>query len=102
MLGSREVVDAVLTDHRTAPITGAEHALFRFIEKVNAESNQIQQDDIDAMKRAGWNEEAIYDAISVCALFRFYNTWIDATGVSDMPAASYAASGERMAAHGYV
>jgi len=37
----------------------------------------------------------------VCALFRFYNAWIDATGVHDMPAAAYAMSGKRMAASGY-
>ena len=46
---------------------------------------------------AGWSEEAVYDAITVCALFQFYNTWIDATGVSDMPAAAYEMSGKRLA-----
>ena len=34
--------------------------------------------------------------------FIFYNKWIDATGVSDMPAAAYAVSGERLATFGYV
>ena len=101
MLGSRELVDAVLADYRAAPISDAERALFAFIEKVNRDSTQIGQGDVDAMTAAGWSEEAIYDAITVCALFNFYNTWIDATGVSDMPAAAYEASGERMAAHGY-
>jgi hypothetical protein len=38
----------------------------------------------------------------VCALFNFYNKWIDATGVSDMSAAAYAASGDRLATFGYV
>ena len=46
--------------------------------------------------------QAIYDAITVCALFRFYNAWIDATGVHDLPAAAYAMSGKRMAEHGYI
>ena len=45
---------------------------------------------IDAAKGAGWSEEALYDAITVCALFNFYNTWIDATGVSDLPPEAYA------------
>jgi hypothetical protein len=39
--------------------------------------------------------------MTVCALFNFYNTWIDASGVSDMPAAAYAASGQRLATVGY-
>ena len=77
-------------------------ALFAFIEKMNAQSNQIRREDIDRLKAAGWSEEAVYDAITVCALFKFYNAWIDATGVHDLPAASYEMSGRRMAAEGYV
>ncbi len=92
----------MLEDFRSAPITEREKALFAFIEKVNRQSNATTQDDIDAVKAAGWSEEAIYDAITVCALFNFYNTWIDATGVHDMPAAAYEASGVRLADSGYV
>lgn len=91
----------MLEDYTTAPIDDREKALFRFIEKMNRQSNQLRQEDVNALTAAGWSEEAIYDAITVCSLFNFYNTWIDATGVSDMPAAAYTMSGERMAAHGY-
>jgi alkylhydroperoxidase family enzyme len=94
-------VDAVLEDFRTAPISDQEKALFAFLEKMNAESNRLGEEDLERVKAAGWSEEAIYDAITVCALFNFYNKWIDATGVGDMPAAAYTMSGERMAAHGY-
>jgi alkylhydroperoxidase family enzyme len=91
----------VLEDHRTAPISAKERALFAFIEKVNADSTTIGQADVDAAKSAGWSDEALYDAISVCALFQYYNTWIDATGVHDMPAAAYAEMGVRMSTKGY-
>jgi len=94
-------VEAVLEDYRTAPISAAERALFAFIEKMNRESTRIDQRDVDAVRDAGWSDEALYDAVTVCALFNFYNKWIDATGVSDMPAAAYAASGERLATFGY-
>ena len=66
-----------------------------------ANSTSIGQADADAVRRAGWSDEALYDAITVCALFEFYNNWIDATGVSDMPAVGYEASGKRLANHGY-
>ena len=95
------MVHAVLEDYRTAPISDREKSLFAFIEKMNRESSKLEQRDLDDAKSAGWSEEALYDAITVCALFNFYNKWIDATGVSDMPADAYAASGERMADHGY-
>jgi alkylhydroperoxidase family enzyme len=96
------VVDAVLADYRTAPIDDREKALFAFIEKMNAQSNLVRREDIDRLTAAGWSEEAIYDAITVCALFKFYNAWIDATGVHDLPEGSYELSGKRMAAEGYV
>jgi hypothetical protein len=91
----------VLDDFRTAPIDDREKALFAFIEKMNRESNRLSPEDVQAVKAAGWSEEAIYDAITVCALFNFYNKWIDATGVSDMPALAYEMSGERLATRGY-
>jgi alkylhydroperoxidase family enzyme len=95
------MVDAVLDDYRTAPISDAEKALFAFIDKMNRESTSLGPADIDAVKAAGWTDEALYDAITVCALFNFYNKWIDATGVGDMPDAAYVASGERLATVGY-
>jgi alkylhydroperoxidase family enzyme len=78
-----------------------EKALFELIEKVNRQSNQIRKEDLDRARAAGWTDEALYDAITVCALFNFYNVWIDATGVQDMPAEGYQASGKRLATQGY-
>ena len=92
----------MLADHRSAPIDEAHRALFTFVEKMNRQSTSIGQADVDALKSHGWSEEAIYDAITVCALFRFYNAWIDAAGVRDLPAEAYAMSATRMAAQGYV
>lgn len=101
MLEDRELVESVLEDYRASSLSDKDKALFAFIEKVNRTSNQIGQQDVDEVKRAGWSDEAIYDAISVCALFNFYNRWIDATGVHDMPASAYELSGKRLKEHGY-
>jgi len=95
-------VDAVLQDYRTAPIDNREKALFAFLDKMNRHSSQLRKEDVDEAKAAGWSDEALYDAVTVCALFNFYNKWIDGSGVSDMPAAAYAASGRRLATGGYV
>jgi alkylhydroperoxidase family enzyme len=95
-------VDAVLRDHLTAPISDKEKALFTFMEATNRASQEITRDDVDLVRAAGWSDEAIYDAVTVCALFNFYNVWVDATGVSDMPEAAYLAGGERMASRGYL
>ena len=95
-------MQAVLDDYTTAPISDQEKALFAFITKTIHQSNQIRQADVDAARAAGWSDEALYDAITVCALFQFYNTWIDATGVHDMSTDSYEMSGQRLSTVGYV
>jgi alkylhydroperoxidase family enzyme len=94
-------VQAVLDNYSTAPISDEEKALLAFIEKGALRSNRICQEDVDEVKAAGWSDEALYDAITVCALFKFYNTWIDATGVQGMPTFAYEMSGKRLASEGY-
>ena len=91
----------MLEDYATAPISEPERVLFTFIAKVIDDSTSIRQADVDRARAAGWSDEALYDATTVCALFRFYNTWIDATGVSDMPTFAYEMSGQRLATRGY-
>ena len=101
MLCDRALVDAVLADYQTAPLTDAEKSLLAYVEKVNARCWEIEQADIDRLHAAGWTDEAIYDAVSVCALFNFYNRWIDATGVHAMTPHDHAMSGKRLATRGY-
>ena len=91
----------MLDDLETAPVSEKDRALYRFIKKANADSTSIGQADIDAARDSGWSDEALYDAITVHALFRFYNAWIDITGVSDLPAFAYDMSGKRLATMGY-
>jgi len=102
LLGDRALIDAVLTDFRTAPITEAEKALLEYIAKVNCDCSNVEQADIDRLHLAGWSDEAIFDAIMVCGLFNFYNRWVDASGVDVMSKEDHAASGKRLASRGYI
>ena len=96
------MVKAVVQDYRSAPVSDAEKALFAFIEKANAHAHEIRQADVEETKKAGWSDEALYDAITVCSLFNFYNRWNDANGTRDMSAADYEEQGRRLAKHGYI
>jgi hypothetical protein len=71
------------------------------LEKVARDTHQVRREDVDAVRAAGVGDEALYDAITVCALFRFYNTWVDATGVCAMAEEDFAQSGRRIATVGY-
>lgn len=99
-MGDKEVVRLVLDDYRNAPIDAKLVALLALIEKVARRAWTITREDVDAVRAAGWTDEAIYDAITVSALFNFYTTWVDASGVGDL--GDYTASGQRMATEGYL
>ena len=92
----------MLADPQSSSLAPPEKALFAFLDKVNADSPAIAQPDIDRLHQAGWSDEAIYDAITVCALFNFYNRWIDATGVHEMSEEGNRLAGKRMAQGGYI
>ncbi|MDZ7636966.1 MAG: hypothetical protein U5J83_01700 [Bryobacterales bacterium] len=93
---------SAIRDLERSRLSAAEKAMIRFVGKLNNECAAVTEDDIAALQREGHCEEAIYDAISVCALFNFYNRWIDGTGVPDMAPEHYRAQAKRMAADGYV
>jgi alkylhydroperoxidase family enzyme len=101
LLGSKELVESVLADVETSSLSEAEKALMRFIRNVNHNSYDIQRDDIQTLHTAGYTDEAIYYAITVCALFNFYNRWIDASGVHAMSDEAHAAGAKRSAIYGY-
>ena len=101
LLGSRDLVAAVLADFRSSPLADKEKALLALIATMNADPKSVNQADVDRAKAAGWTDEALYDAMTVCALFRFYNSWVDAAGVREMPASAYEAMGIRLSASGY-
>ena len=82
-------------------MSAKDRALYTLVKKVVQNSVETSQEDIDTARAAGWSDEALYDAFSVVALFQFYNSWIDSTGVHDMPAAAYEMSGQRLATAGY-
>ncbi len=95
-------MDAVLRDLDSSPLDEKHKALFRFINKVNDDSPRMTPNDMDPLRALGWDDEALYFAVTVCALFNFYNRWIDATGVHAMSDEAHREGGKRMAQQGYV
>jgi alkylhydroperoxidase family enzyme len=101
-LGNQELVSGVLRDLETSALDEKHKALFRFVDQVNRESSRLTAGDMIPLRAAGWDDEAIYFAITVCSLFNFYNRWIDASGVHELSDEAHRQGGKRSAAHGYV
>lgn len=101
-MGSEELVWSVIRDLENSRLDEKEKVLFRFITKVNGRCAEITAADMQPLHDAGWNDEALYFAVSVCALFNFYNRWVDATGVHVLSPEGHREGGRRTATHGYV
>jgi alkylhydroperoxidase family enzyme len=95
-------VAGVLADVETSALDERHKALFRFVDRVNHESPAITHEDLDRVRAAGWTDEELYFAITVCAMFNFYNRWIDATGVHALSDEAHRQGGKRSAQGGYV
>ena len=91
-----------MADLETSTLDEQHKVLFRFVDKVNRDSPSIEPADLDAVRAAGFTDEALYFAITVCALFNFYNRWIDASGVHALSDEAHRQGGKRSAAMGYV
>lgn len=101
LYGERRLVDAVVKDFQSAPIKNAEKELFCYLEKLTLTPSTATVEDVEHLRDVGWSDEAIYDAVTVCAMFNFYNRWVEGSGVQDMPAEGYEMSAKRLATIGY-
>jgi len=61
------------TDYPNAPFGEKEQALFRFADKLTRKPADVDRDDIETLKRAGWDEAAIFEAVLAISWLNFIN-----------------------------
>jgi alkylhydroperoxidase family enzyme len=101
-MNGEEFVAGVIRDMETSGLTEKEKALLRFVDRVNRHSTEITAQDMQPLYDVGWDDAAIYYAITVCALFNFYNRWVDASGVHALSDEMHRVGAKRSASVGYV
>lgn len=90
-----------MRDLESSALDEKHKVLFRLVDRVNHESPRMAAADLAPARDAGWSDEELYFAITVCALFNFYNRWIDATGVHALSDEAHREGAKRSAAMGY-
>lgn len=68
--------------------------------QVTTEPARVSPADARRVLDAGGSEQALHDAVSVCALFNFMNRFVSGLGVS-AGEDYFEVSGKRLAHHGY-
>ncbi|MDA3650112.1 peroxidase-related enzyme [Saccharopolyspora indica] len=90
---------ALLEDIDTAPVDEPMKPLLHYARTLTLTPNRAAQ-KAAAVFEAGWDEKALHDAVSVCALFNFMNRLVEGLGIRATDDNS-ARSGQRLAEHGY-
>jgi alkylhydroperoxidase family enzyme len=66
-----------------APVSEPERALLRFVKLVTEAAYRTTDDDVAALRDAGWTDPQIAECVYVTALFAFFNRVADAFGIED-------------------
>ena len=75
------MVDALQRDHRTAPISDAEHVMLEWVEQFTRVSTQMGPEDLDRLRAAGFDDRAILQIAIIAGWFAYANRVADALGV---------------------
>lgn len=91
-----------MNDWRSAPLDAKLRATLGFLERLTLRPNEVRPADVTPLRAAGISNEAIEDAINVCALFNVYDRLADSLGWHLPDAGGYAASADNLMRRGYL
>jgi uncharacterized peroxidase-related enzyme len=60
-------------------------ALCDFAARMTHQPAAVEGEDVDELRRQGWSDPAIHDAIQVVSYFNYVNRVADAVGIEDEP-----------------
>jgi uncharacterized peroxidase-related enzyme len=72
----------VFKDWRALDLSDEDRTMLAFAEKLTFEPSRIGEDDVDALREAGFDDLGIYDIVLVAAYRNFINRVNDGLGVS--------------------
>jgi len=90
----------LLADVSTAEVDDRMRPMLAYLGKLTRDPSKVSPADARALLTAGWDERALHDAVSVCALFNFMNRFVNGLGITADDDYSDT-SGTRLADHGY-
>ena len=100
-LGDEYLIQSILEDWNTAPIDEKTKLMLGFLRKLTLEPFNIGSADLAPLRAAGLSDEAIEDAIHICANFNIINRLADAFGFELPSPKGLARSTEILLTRGY-
>jgi len=82
-----DFVDRLATGYKYADLDPRDRAMLDFAVKLTESSDRCSDQDVEALRAAGWNDEEIMDIAQVAAMFNFTNRL--ASGLGWVPNREY-------------
>lgn len=82
---SEDLVTDLLADVDTAPVDQPMKPVLRLVRTLTLDPSRVREAEVAAVYAAGWDERALHDAVSVCALFNFMNRLVEGLGITATP-----------------
>ena len=99
----QDVVNAVWSDYRTAPVSDKLKSLLRIADKVRVSGRNVTEEDISYAHSKGANDFDIHDTVLIAAAFCMFNRYVDGLGAMTPDDPSfYAMVGKQRADEGYL
>ena len=99
----RDIVDQVLAEPASAPISDKMKALLVIAGKVQQGGRRVTDDDVALARVEGADDQAIHDTVLIAAAFCLFNRYVDGLATwAPQDSALYDQVGERLATKGYV
>jgi uncharacterized peroxidase-related enzyme len=99
----KEIVDLVLDEYQSAPISAKLKALLNIAGKVQQNGKLVTDRDVNAAREAGANDRDIHDTVLIAATFSLFNRYVD--GLATLTPTDpdvYDEMGKRLGEKGYV
>lgn len=99
----RVVVDCVMENVDSAPLTAKMKALLNIAGKVQQSGRNVTTDDVADARKHGANDRDIHDTVLIAATFSMFNRYVDGlASFTPTDPKAYEEMGKRMSTLGYV
>jgi alkylhydroperoxidase family enzyme len=97
------VVDLVLHDYQSAPVSPKLKALLNIAGKVQQNGKLVSEDDVADARKYGANDRDIHDTVLIAATFAMFNRYVDGlASITPTSQEEYDEMGKRLGEKGYV
>ncbi len=80
-----DLFEGLMADLETSSVDSKLKPILAYVGKLTRTPSMMTEADAARVYAAGWDEQALFDAVSVCALFNFMNRIVEGSGIKANP-----------------